>query len=95
MKWIEQNGESLKTRLYFKSWNHENYVGVIANSWYLYTYKGGAGAGAETAPAPGFLQRAGAETAPRILVAAPQPWIFNLCRIIISYFIRRYVNNLI
>ena len=35
----------------------------------------GAGAGAETAPAPRFLQRAGAETAPRILVAAPQPWI--------------------
>ena len=32
------------------------------------------GAGAETAPFHGFLQRAGAETAPRILVATPQPW---------------------
>ena len=35
--------------------------------------RGGAGAGFETAPASGFLERAGAKTAPSFLVAAPQP----------------------
>ena len=46
---------------------------VFKNSWYLFAKKGRAGAGAETAPAPGFLQGAGAENGSLILVAAPQP----------------------
>ena len=40
-----------------------------------FSREGGAGAGAETAPAPGFFLRAGAETAPSFLVVAPQLWI--------------------
>ena len=47
---------------------------LIILSWYPLLQEGGAGAGAETAPAPGFLERAGAETAPNFLVAAPHPW---------------------
>ena len=68
------------------SWNHENFNDIIKNSWYPLLLEGGAGAGAETAPAPGFLERAGAETAPSFLVAAPQPWYYS--KILI------YTNNI-
>ena len=45
-----------KTKYLCQSENHEDYVAVMENLWYLSTKKGGAGA--ETAPAPGFFQRA-------------------------------------
>ena len=54
---------------------HKKYVN-IANPRYLYTYKGGAGA--ETTPAPGFLQGAGAENGSWNLVVAPQPCLFSV-----------------
>ena len=45
----------------------------MANPLYFNNQKGEARAKTAPAPAPGFLERAGAETASRFLVAAPQP----------------------